>query len=76
MSVRTPQRHADEVLEDWDLLRRAGLTRAEAAQRIGMRLESLERVLQRHRDDPRARLGQRRELRIPVRDEITGRWVG
>lgn len=69
-------RWTDEVLDEWDRLRRAGVTRADAARRIGVRLETLERMLQRHRDDPRAQLGQRRELRIPVRDQLTGRWAG
>lgn len=73
---RGPYSRTDAVLDDWDQLRRAGVSRADAAARIGIRLESLERMLQRHRNDPRARLGQRREIHIPVRDEATGRWVG
>lgn len=68
-------RTADDVLDEWDRLRRAGVLRAEAAERMGMRLESLERMLQRHRNDPRAQLGQRRELYFRARDEVTGRWV-
>ena len=66
----------NEVLDEWDRLRRAGVLRADAARRIGVRLETLERMLQRHRDDPRAQLGQRGPIRVPVRDQLTGRWVG
>jgi hypothetical protein len=68
-------RDADDVLDEWDRLRRAGVLRAEAAERMSMRLETLERMLQRHRDDPRAQLGQRRELYFRARDEVTGQWV-
>ena len=65
----------DEMLDEWDRLRRAGVLRVEAARRIGVQLKTLEQALRRHRDDPRAKPGQRRELYIKVRDEATGRYV-
>jgi hypothetical protein len=73
--VKTYSR-TDELLDEWDRLRRAGATRADAARRMGVKLETLERVLYRHRDDPRARLGQRAPVHVPVRDAVTGRWAG
>lgn len=69
-------RPADELLDEWDALRRAGLTRVKAAERLGMTEGALHRMLQRHRDDPRAQLGLRRPVHIPVRDAVTGRWAG
>lgn len=68
-------RRTDELLDDWDAMRRAGVTRREAAERLGMTEPGLHRMLQRHRDDPRAKLGQRGPIHIPVRDDVTGRWV-
>lgn len=67
-------RRTDELLDEWDVMRRAGVLRVEAARRMGVKVETLERLLQRHRDDPRAQLGQRGPIHIPVRDE-RGRWV-
>ena len=68
----------DALLDDWDTLRRRGFTREEAAPRLRLTLKGLERMLQRHREDPRARMGVRR--REPQRwnqwrprDE-RGRW--
>ena len=66
----------DARLEEWDLLRRAGVLRIEAARRLGLRLTTFERMLYRHQDDPRARLGQRAPAYIPARDPVTGRWAG
>jgi len=68
-------RCADEVLDDWDVMRRGGVTRLEAAARLGITEGALHRLLERHRDDPRAKLGQRGPIHTPVRDETTGRWV-
>lgn len=70
-----PYRRTDELLDDWDAMRRAGVTRTDAARRLGMTEKGLHRMLQRHRDDPRAKLGQRNPIHVPVRDETTGRWV-
>jgi len=69
-------RPADELLDEWSVLRRAGATRVEAAKRLGMTERALHRMLQRHRHDPRAQLGQRGPVHVPVRDEVTGRWAG
>ena len=69
-------RPADELLDEWSVLRRAGATRREAAARLGTTEKGLHRMLQRHRDDPRAQLGQRGPVHVPVRDEVTGRWAG
>jgi len=56
-------RPADDVLDDWAAMRADGATREEAAERLGMALESFERVLYRHADDPRAVWGVRRRER-------------
>jgi hypothetical protein len=54
-------RTRDEVLDDYDLLRRQGHARREIARRIGMNLAALEQCLWRARRvcDPRAKLGPR-----------------
>lgn len=69
----------DVTLDDWAALRARGLTREEAAPRLGLTLKGLERMLQRHRHDPRARMGVRRREHRPLnqwrpRDE-RGRWM-
>jgi hypothetical protein len=69
-------RPADELLDEWDIMRCAGATRMEAATRLGMTEGGLHRMQQRHRDDPRAQLGLRKLAHVPVRDEATGRWAG
>jgi hypothetical protein len=57
-------RSADDVLDDWTKLRAQGATREEVAARLGMTLGGLERVLYRHRGDPRAVMGVRRRERV------------
>jgi hypothetical protein len=54
-------RSRDEMLDDYDLLRRQGHSRREIAERIGTSLATLERCLWRARAacDPRAKLGPR-----------------
>lgn len=74
-----PKSWTNVLLDDWAALRARGYTREEAAPRLGLTLAGLERMLQRHRDDPRARMGVRRRERRPVnwerpRDE-QGRWM-
>lgn len=72
-------RPADALLDDWTALRLRGCTREEATPKLGLTLEGLERMLQRHRDDPRARMGVRR--RGPRRwdqwrpRDAYGRWT-
>lgn len=69
----------DALLDDWTALRLRGYTREEAAPHLGLTLDGLERMLQRHRNDPRARMGVRR--REPQRwnqwrpRDARGRWV-
>ena len=60
MSTRGPYQRTDATLDDWAILRARGYTREEAAPRLGLSLAGLERMLQRHRGDPRARMGERR----------------
>lgn len=68
-------RRTDALLDDWQALRRAGVSREDAAPRLGVTLAALERALERHRDDPRARPGTRRHgLGGQPRDGL-GRWV-
>ena len=52
-------RPADEVLEDWDFLRRQGYSIRDAAERMGMTHAALDRALCRaaNRGDERARRG-------------------
>lgn len=54
-------RSRDELLEDWDVLRCSGVTRTEAARRLGISCDALERAIYRGRGagDPRAVLGNR-----------------
>jgi hypothetical protein len=54
-------RPRDEVLDEWDFLRRSGVTRAEAAERMGIRLDSLDKQIWRASKDgdPRAVYGTR-----------------
>ncbi|WP_028930658.1 hypothetical protein [Pseudonocardia asaccharolytica] len=51
----------DEVLDEWDQLRRDGVPRCEAARRIGISLDALDAHIYRARrdGDPRAVLGAR-----------------
>jgi transposase-like protein len=55
-------RSRDEVLADYDPLRRQGYPRRDIAARIGISLDALDRCLHRarHAGDPRAVLGPRR----------------
>jgi hypothetical protein len=64
----------DALLDEWNQLRQAGVLRVDAARRLGIRVEALERMLYRHRDDPRAQFGQRAPVYVPARDE-RGRWA-
>jgi hypothetical protein len=54
-----PSRTRDEVLDDYQLLRRVGVGRREAARRIGIGVEALDaHIFRARRDgDPRAVLG-------------------
>jgi hypothetical protein len=54
-------RTRDEVLDDYDPLRRQGYHRRDIAERIGMSVDALEQCLRRARrdHDPRAVLGPR-----------------
>lgn len=65
----------DALLDDWDLLRRSGVTREEAAPRLGVSLAGLERALERHRDDPRAAQGERRHGRGEQVRDAWGRFT-
>jgi transposase-like protein len=51
----------DEILDDYDLLRRQGYSRRKIAERIGVSLAALEQCIWRARRvcDPRAKLGPR-----------------
>lgn len=51
-------RSAEEVLEDWEFLRDDGVSVAQAAERMGMKLSTLKRALERARakGDPRGSL--------------------
>lgn len=44
----------DELLTEWDFLRRQGFTMRLAATRLGVTYEALDRALSRAKDDPRA----------------------
>jgi hypothetical protein len=61
LNYERSNRTRDEVLDDYDLLRRQGHPRRVIAKRIGMNLDALEQVLRRARrvSDPRAKLGPR-----------------
>lgn len=50
------KRPADDVLEDWDMLRREGYSMVQAAPRIGVSPDALEMAIvrARRRGDPRA----------------------
>ena len=48
-------RRWDELAEDYVILRGEGYTIDVIAERLGMTLKALDKALQRHRDDPRAR---------------------
>lgn len=47
---------SDDVLEDWDTLRRSGRTRTEAAKAIGITVDALDKAIERgiHMGDERA----------------------
>lgn len=45
---------SDELLAEWDLLRRDGHTMRQAAERLGVSYAALDKAIQRAKGDPRA----------------------